>query len=222
MSLAAIEAAAAPHGLCIVGAFHPDPEDDAPPGCRTLVLLGPDGTRFWPVFAASGERGDGGADPLDRWSRRILGRLGAALGAEAVFPFGGPPHRPFIAWAKRGGHAFASPVGLLVHDRLGLFFSCRGALAFPALLDLPPPGRSPCILCPQPCRDACPVGALSDAAAYDVARCHGWLESPDGESCRTRGCAVRRICPVAADPQPATQSAFHMAAFRGRDRACDG
>jgi epoxyqueuosine reductase len=60
-----------------------------------------------------------GPDPIDRWSRRVIGHMACDLGAKALFPFGGPPWHPFIAWAKRSGRAWESPVGFLVHDRAG-------------------------------------------------------------------------------------------------------
>jgi hypothetical protein len=44
---------------------------------------------------------DGRPDPIDRWSRRVIGHMACDLGAKALFPFGGPPWHPFIAWAKR-------------------------------------------------------------------------------------------------------------------------
>src|SRR6185312_11105495 len=98
---------AAVEGLTICGAFHPGPGDGVPPlpggePAATLALLGllAEG---WPVFAASREAGDGAPDPLDRWSRRVLGGLAAAFGAVPLFPFGGPPFLPFQRWAQRAG-----------------------------------------------------------------------------------------------------------------------
>lgn len=215
MSLAAIAGRARAAGLDVLGAFHPQPEDDAPEGCGTLLLLGPDPAGFWPRFATSPERGDGGPNPLDRWSQRVVAALAAAVGATAAFPFGGPPYRPFLAWARRSGAAWDSPVGLLVHERLGLFVSYRGALALPERLALPPAARRPCDRCAAPCLDACPAGVLG-AGGYDVPGCHRFLDSVAGETCMTCGCAVRRACPVAPAPWPAAQTAFHMAAFHGR------
>jgi hypothetical protein len=217
-SLADVARLAGGHGLATLGAFHPGPDDAAPPG--TLVLLGPEGPGFWEVFRAGAEYRDGAADPLNRWSERVIGALAAALGARALFPFGGPPWLPFTAWARRSGEAWESPVGLLVHARLGLFVSYRGALAFPERLALPPPPARPCDACARPCLAACPVGALG-AAGYDLAACHGFLDTGPGRDCMERGCAVRRACPVGADARPEAQSAFHMAAFHGRGAACD-
>jgi hypothetical protein len=217
VSLAAVAGACAAEGLAVLGAFHPSPDDGAPPGCATLVLLGPDGAGFWRRFAAAPEMHDGGPDPLDRWSRRVIAALAERLGAAALYPFGGPPFQPFTAWARRSGRAWLSPVGLLVHDTAGLMVSYRGALALPDRLDLPATGRCPCETCTAPCTTACPAGALT-VGGYDLDACHGWLDTAPGQDCLVRGCAVRRACPVGAGARPEAQSAFHMAAFHARER----
>ncbi len=207
------EAAAAEAGLAVLGGLHPGPGDGAPAGTATILLLGPAQPGFWEVFRASPEAGDGAPDPLNRWSMRVIGGLAARLGGAALFPFGGPPWLPFTAWARRSGRAWASPVGLLVHETEGLFVSYRGALALPRRLPLGPAGEPPCETCGRPCLAACPAAALT-GAGYDVAACRDWIETPPGADCLTRGCAVRRACPVGAGLRPEAQSAFHMAAFR--------
>jgi hypothetical protein len=215
MSLAALDAAAAATGLAVLGAFHPSGGDAVPVACGTLALVGPREPGFWGVFAASPEHGDGAADPLDRWSERVVGGLARRFGAVALFPFGGPPHHPFGRWALRTGRVWSSPVGLLVHATAGLHVSFRGALALPGRLDLPPPATRPCDGCDAPCRAACPVGALTPQG-YDVPACRTHLDSPAGADCMERGCHVRRACPVGAGRRPAAQAAFHMAAFHPR------
>jgi hypothetical protein len=209
---AAIDAAAAAAGLFVSGMAPVLPEDGLPEGRRGVVLLSPDEPRFWEVFAASPERADGRPDPLDRWSRRVIGRIACDLGLKAVFPFGGPPWHPFIGWALRSGRCHVSPVTLLVHDVAGLFISFRGALLLP---EAPPaaPSPSPCPTCAdQPCRTACPAGALT-VSGYDVPACRDWLDRlAPAEGCRT-GCLVRRACPVGQSRRRPEQSAFHMAAF---------
>ena len=212
--LAEIDAAAAAEGLTPLGAFHPAAEDRAPLGTGTLVLLGPD-AGFWDRFRAGREFRDGAGDPLDRWSARVVGGLAERLGAAAVFPFGGPPWAPFTAWARRSGEAWESPVGLLVHARLGLFVSYRGALALRERLDLPPRGSRPCDGCAAPCSSACPVGAPS-RKRWQLATSYLSPASAPGRDCLDRGCAVRRACPVGADLRPEAQSAFHMRDFRGK------
>jgi len=211
---------AAAVGLLPLGALHPGRGDGAPPGTGTLVLLGPDEPGFWEHFRQAPEFGDGAGDPLDRWSARVIGALAAGLGAAAVFPSDGPPWPPFTGWARRSGQAWDSPVGLLVHARRGLFVSYRGGLALRERLVLPPPGRRPCDACAAPCVAACPVGALT-GAGYDLAACHGFLDTAPGRDCLGRGCAVRRACPVGSGLRPESQSGFHMAAFHGRQASCD-
>jgi hypothetical protein len=218
--LAEIAERAAREGLAPLGGFHPGPEDGAPPECATLLLLGPDGPGFWARFRASPELADGRADPLDRWSARVIGGLARTFGAIAVFPFGGPPWAPFTAWARRSGEAWESPVGLLVHARLGLFVSYRGALAFREPVALPPAAAPPCDGCARPCLAACPAAALG-AGGYDVPACRAFLDTRPGRDCLDRGCAVRRACPVGAGLRPEPQSAFHMADFRGKRSRCD-
>ena len=202
--------------------FHPGPEDGAPDGCGTLVLLGPDGPGFWDAFRASPEYRDGGADPLDRWSERVIGGAGGGLGARGAVSV----RRAAVAAVHRlgagSGEAWASPVGLLVHARRGLMVSYRGALALAERLALPPPAARPCDACAAALPRRLPGRGARRGAGYDLAACHGWLDTAPGRDCLTRGCAVRRACPVGRGLQPEAQSAFHMAAFHGRQRACDG
>lgn len=215
MTLAKIAAAALPHRLGVFGAFHLSPEDGLPEAFRTLVLLGPDEPGFWPHLTAQPEWQDGAPDPVDRWSRRVIGGIACDLGGKAHFPFGGPPYRPFYQWALKSGRAWVSPVTLLVHDRAGLMLSYRGAIALRDRLDLPaPPAASPCEGCDEkPCLTACPPAALG-AKGYDVPACHKFLDTPSGADCLSSGCGLRRACPVSRGygrlPQ---QSAYHMRLF---------
>jgi epoxyqueuosine reductase len=209
-----IRAAARAVYLDTIAGLHPGPADNAPPDTGTLLLLGPHEPAFWGAFAASPEYGDGLPDPMDRWSRRVIGALATALGGTAIFPFDGPPWAPFIRWALASGQVWTSPVGLLVHGRAGLWLSFRGAIGLADRITLPETGANPCNACQtRPCLTACPVGALG-TAAYDPEACHGWLASSAGDDCMAMGCAVRRACPAGAGHgRMREQSAFHMAAF---------
>lgn len=213
MEYATLVQAAADHHLSVVGAFHPDADDKAPEGTGTLMLLAPREPGFWAHLQTEPEFCDGAADPVDRWSTRVVTALAVTLRARALFPFGGPPWHPFIAWSKRSGSIHASPVSLLVHDEQGLMISFRGALALSEVIDLPPPPLSPCLLCAAPCETACPVDALSEDG-YDTAACHAFLDTPAGADCMQNGCKARRACPVSQsfDRSPA-QSAYHMRRF---------
>ncbi len=206
-----IDAAAKGVQLTVFGALRAGPTDGV--AGQTIVLLGPQEPGFWDGFNTSPEALDGEADPLDRWSRRVMGGLAERFAAQAVYPFGGPPYRPFIDWALRSGRTWQSPVGLLVHDTAGLMVSYRGALVLPDALDLPTPVASPCPDCDQPCRTACPAGALTPEG-YDIPRCKAWLDQPEGAECLAGGCIVRRACPISQSyGRLPDQSAFHMRAF---------
>ncbi|MDQ7071731.1 MAG: ferredoxin [Rhodobacterales bacterium] len=213
MTYGAVEQAALVHHLEIFGGFYPKPADGLPHNVKTLLLFGPSEPGFWTYFTATPEYRDGGHDPMDRWSARVLEILSNDLGARAYFPFGGPPFQPFIAWARATGRAHTSPISMLVHDVAGLFVSYRGALTFDHILDLPATTTSPCDTCAgRPCTSACPVDALG--AHYDVPACKSELERA-GNACMDQGCAARRACPISQNyGRVAEQSAFHMEYFK--------
>lgn len=211
-----LQQALAAHHLEILGGFHPDASDGLPPETGTLLLLGPAEPGFWAHLTAQPEWLGGQPDPIDRWSERVLVNVASAFSATPIFPFGGPPYHPFYRWALRTGRVWESPVRLLVHVNQGLMVSFRGALAFAARLDLPPPVAKPCESCAaKPCQTACPVGALTNLG-YDVPACHRYLDT--GSDCLNEGCHPRRACPLS---QPyarlAEQSAYHMRRFHGVD-----
>ncbi|KPU84818.1 hypothetical protein JI58_01515 [Marinosulfonomonas sp. PRT-SC04] len=224
MSYAQLQASLRALQLDIFGAFHPRPADGAPSGGKTLLLLGPYEPGFWLRFAASSEYLDGAADPLDRWSKRIVTRWAAKQTATAIFPSDGPPYAPFFRWAQRSGRAWASPVGLLVHDVAGLLASYRAAVALPRHIKLPAPeaGPAPCTSCAKPCLSTCPVDAMADD--YDVAKCKSHISTAAGSVsvCMETGCLVRNACPAGHEyGRLAEQSAFHMAAFNPDDPTPD-
>jgi epoxyqueuosine reductase len=191
----------APHHLTILGGFHATPDDALPKGTQTLLMIGP-GEGFWPHVTAQPEW-DGAQDPIDRWSRRVIGTIACDLGAKALFPFGGPPYHPFYTWAVR----------LLVHEAQGLMVSFRGALALKEKTEVPGPATLPCNTCAAPCLTACPAAALT-GAGYDVPGCHRYLDTAPGVMCMSQGCAVRRACPLSqSHARMPEQSAYHMGQF---------
>jgi len=208
--LAEIEHRLTPHYLTVMGGFH----TGLPPGLQTVLLISPAEPGFWPHFKSSAEWQDGKPDPMDRWSQRVLSGVACDIGAQALFPFGSPPWHPFYQWAIGSGHAFVSPVRLLVSAGSGLFTSYRGALGFAEIVQLSPPTPRPCNSCAaQPCLSACPVGALT-AKGYDLPCCHAFLDTEDGFDCMNNGCAVRRACPVSLSyARLSEQSAYHMRQF---------
>jgi len=212
-SLPALTALLAAEQLEVLGGFAVTADEDGlPAGTRTVLLLGPLEPGFWAHLTAEPEW-DGNPDPVDRWSRRVIGRLACDLGAKALFPFGGPPYHPFHRWAVRTGQVWDSPVRLLVHARQGLMVSFRGALALRDVVTLPSPASRPCDTCPAPCLAACPADALT-GSGYDLPACHGFLDRPEGQNCMTGGCRVRRACPLSQSyARLPEQSAYHMRRF---------
>jgi len=182
---------------------------------RDIALVGNIGSSYWPHFSRSPEFGDGRADPLDRWSRRVAGAIAEALSLQPLYPFDGPPYYPFQQWAMRAENLRQSPIGVLMHPQFGLWHSYRFALLGSALgVDKPLPGaESPCVSCAgQPCLHTCPVDAF-DASGYAVDSCADFLRRTRAE-CHERGCLARLACPVAPDLRYAdAQGAFHLRAF---------
>jgi len=221
MDIATIKRAAEEQGLNLRGGFHPEAADRVPAladgaAAGTLVLLGNAGDSLWRSFRASPEFGDGRPDPLNRWSERVIHLLAADLGAAVLFPFGGPPHLPFVAWAKRAEPVVESPLGMLIDPEYGLWHAYRGALAFAEMIDLPARERcvQPCDSCAdKPCLTACPVDAFT-ASGYNVAACAGHIATVAGGDCMGLGCRARRACPIGREHHyNADQARFHMAAF---------
>lgn len=216
-----IENAVREVGLAPRGVVRLRPEDGVPAfvdgrPARALMLVGWRGRAGWVGFAASPERRDGVPDPLDRWSRRVIGDLATRLGAAALFPFDGPPWWPFQRWGMRAEGLSVSPLGLLIDGEVGLWHGWRGALVLAEDLGGDaPPQASPCATCAgRPCLSACPVDAFT-GTHYDVAHCRDHVEGHAGGLCRTDGCRARDACPVGRGHRYAPdQIRFLMNAFR--------
>jgi hypothetical protein len=216
---------AALRGLAVRGAFHPESGElgvlPGVPGRGTVVLLRFTGGEQWSAFQESVEMRDGLPHPLDRWSRRLIGRLASELGAADVYPSGSPASPlPFQRLARRGEPVYPSPIGILIHETYGLWHAYRGALLLREKIPLPPASSSsprqgsPCERCrDRPCLSACPVHAFKDAT-LQVEVCVGHVLSAAGTECRENGCLARRACPVGPQFRYAAQQArFHMSAF---------
>ena len=200
-------------GMMARGGFRPDADDAI--DAASAVLVGNAGPAMWRAFRSQRPRGP---DPLDSWTREVLESVATALGARAMFPFGGPPFLPFGRWAERTGRVHRSPIGILIDPEFGLWHGYRGLLAFAEPVDLPPIDHqpSPCETCAdQPCRSACPVDAFG-ADGYDVAACKSHIAGAAGTDCLDLGCRARRACPVGtAYRYRPEQAEFHMRAFLG-------
>lgn len=183
--------------------------------CATLVLVGNAGPEMWRRFSCSPEN-TLSVDPLNSFSRRVVGGLAEKFGATALFPFTGPPFLPFLRWAQKAEPVWPSPIGPLIHSEYGLWHAYRGALAFAARMELPsrPRAERPCDTCAdRPCLSTCPVGAFGESG-YDVPRCVAHVDSSAGAECLTGGCLARRACPVGRKyAYSAQQAEFHTRAF---------
>ncbi|MHA1600406.1 MAG: ferredoxin [Alphaproteobacteria bacterium] len=220
ITYAQIDAALHVHGLIARGGYFPVPEDGVPPlaggrPVRTLVLAGNVGPEMWQAFTAAPEFATE-PNPLDRWAQRVLGEVAAEMGGEALFPFGGPPYRPFVAWAKRAEPVAESPLGILIHPDYGLWHAYRGALLFADAVDIPARNERPfpCDSCvDKPCLSTCPVNAFMNPG-YNVPVCAGHMVTPSGADCLAQGCRARRACPVGPEFLYApAQAELHMRAF---------
>jgi len=216
-----LNAQLSPHGLTTLGITACRPGDalpEAAPGtpAKSLLLVGNAGSRFWPFFAASPEFSDGKPDPLNRWSARVLTEIADALGSNVVFPFTGPPYWPFQQWAMRAGNISQSPLGVLAHERYGLWFAYRGAFLVAEQPEpAEPPTDGPCERCTdRPCLDACPAEALTRTQPYDVAACRNHITGEGAQTCGAKGCLVRHACPYGQDyAYRPEQTRLHMRAF---------
>ncbi|MBD9372660.1 4Fe-4S dicluster domain-containing protein [Rhizobium sp. ARZ01] len=219
----AIRAAFEPHGLFLRGVVNFD-DDEAAPTLRngdraaSVVLIGNVGGSIWPAFRAwqAMQTDRGGSDPLDAWSKTVMGPVAEVIGATPWFP-SDAPWQPFQQWAMRAEGLRPSPLGILIHPQYGLWHGYRGALGFAQRLDQPisSDGVHPCDNCRgKPCLSVCPVAAVA-ADGFDVPGCRDHLRTDAGRrGCMASGCLARSACPVGAEyGYSEDQLRFHMAAL---------
>jgi hypothetical protein len=220
--LQTLRAALEPHGLFLRGTVNFAPGEAAPllgggEPTASVVLIGNIGGSIWKPFTTwrEGEPSRGGSDPLDNWSKRVIGPVAEVVAATAYFP-SDPPWQPFQQWAMRAEGLEPSPLGILIHPHYGLWHGYRGALGFDRAL--PQTGSvmagHPCEICEaKPCISACPADALA-SGTFEVGRCRAHLKAEAAGGCLARGCLSRDACPVGWDYRysPA-QLSFHMAAL---------
>jgi hypothetical protein len=211
------------HGLILRGGFNFASEEVSPTGVsgapiKSVLLVGQAGAAPWRHFLRWRERqAQATANPLDTWSRDVIGAVAKDFGARAVSP-SDKPYLPFQQWAMRAEGLRPSPLGILMHPQYGLWHAYRGALLFEDEIALPEP-REVIHLCDacveKPCLKFCPVDAYSaDGFAYESCLAH--VRGANGEPCRRGGCLDRNACPYGTDYRyPSEVQAFHMAAFAG-------
>ncbi|MER8479873.1 hypothetical protein NKJ36_14770 [Mesorhizobium sp. M0142] len=216
-----IAAALSAHGLILRGGFNFAGGEGTPSGlsgaaARSVLLVGQAGAAPWPHFLRWLEKQSQPIDdPLDRWSRGVIGAVAEKFGARAVSP-SDRPYLPFQQWAMQAEGLKPSPLGILMHPQYGLWHAYRGALLFENEIALHE-RRDVIHLCDtcleKPCLKSCPVAAYSaDGFVHETCLAH--VRGQNGGPCRTGGCLDRNACPYGIDYRyPAEVQAFHMAAF---------
>ncbi|ESX95469.1 4Fe-4S dicluster domain-containing protein [Mesorhizobium sp. LNJC405B00] len=218
-----IAAALSADGLILRGGFNFATSETPPHGpsaapAKSVLLVGQAGAAPWPHFLRWRDRQPQTiANPLDTWSREVIGAVAEKFGARAVSP-SDRPYLPFQQWAMRAEGLRPSPLGILMHPQYGLWHAYRGALLFEDEIALPE-RREAIHLCDacvaKPCLKSCPVDAYSaDGFAHQACLAH--VRGSKGEPCRGGGCLDRNACPYGtAHRYPPEVQAFHMTAFAG-------
>jgi epoxyqueuosine reductase len=197
------------HGLGLVGAVDatrarslhvPAPRDAADPlgaSARTVLVVASGGRAFWERLPADLR---GREHPIDEAGARAIGAaLGQLPGPARVLVPPDTDRFDLRRLAEAAGLGVISPhLQLLLHPTYGPWVSVRGLVAVDVELPASAPLTwDPCGPCARPCLDACPSGAYSRAASFDVARCadHRLLELAPARPCADR-CHARDACVV--------------------------
>jgi epoxyqueuosine reductase QueG len=181
------------------------------------LVVGSGGPAFFDRFDQEPEVSDGAANPLDRYTARVVERavrealdpLPLPVAHAAHFPFGVRPLIPFQRLGRAAGLGGPGPLGLQIHPRFGPWWAYRALI----VLDRPlPPALPPgdgCAGCHAPCVAACPAGAVR-RAGFDVTACHA--RRLVAEPCRL-SCAARIACVRGPEHRYRdAELAFHMRA----------
>ncbi len=190
--LDALGRALAPFGLNLIGVAAPrDYDAIVPPSHRlgttasaAIVVVGNGGGEFWAAYrahVAADPTAESAAHPLDAFTTHVMESVAlpavARLGirAELRLPFRATtPPLSFVHLAEAAGLGRRSLLGVLVHPEFGPWMALRGALFVDVAVAAarPAAGFDPCPACPdRPCLAACPAGAVTNPAGWDVPRC---------------------------------------------------
>lgn len=204
-------------GIQIDTARLQEPGNGLPDECtfKTVILAGHAGSSFWSQFRQfkSTHAGD---DPLDAWSRSVAAPIAKEFGCTAIYPFE-KPWWPFQRWIMVSEGLKASPLGILIHPKFGLWHGYRAAFGFDHHIEIPP-GKlleHACDTCiTKPCLSACPANALVNET-FDLKACRTYLSAPtDSTNCMDDGCIARNACPVGEKYRYTTEHLqFHMRAL---------
>jgi len=231
-----VRAAAALHGLNLFAAVPLARYDAAvkpqarasliDPAARSIVVLGNGGGHFWAAFKRYAARNLGWwerENPLDDFTREVVARevarplREAALRHTIVHPFMHPvvhggPTLDFVELGKVAEIAGPSILGVVVHPVFGPWIAFRAALLLDVAVDVPGGARAfdPCPGCvPRSCIGACPAGAVSFPAGWDVPKCLTHRVEVEPE-CAGR-CHARAGCVIGPEHRyPDDELAYHQ------------
>jgi epoxyqueuosine reductase len=210
LEVAAFDAAAAPLRL-----------EALLPGARGALIAGAGGRTFFDRFSAAPEARDGQADPLDRYTARVVAAAAAAaLGGSGArhavaYPFGATPVIPFQRLGRAAGLGGPGPLALQIHPVYGPWWAYRAIIVVDQPLAPGAPVGDGCAGCAAPCVAACPAGAVA-RSGFDVVACHArrLIAPACAESCAARVACIRGPEHRYRDEQ----LAFHMRASMPRPR----
>ena len=177
----------------------------------TILLLGPHEPGFWPALCDSPEWRDGAADPVDRWSRRVITGLADGLARRCIFllepsqlrfslgpwPVTAPGSAPSACWCrpKRGLWSPIAALWNLIGKSKRLKRQHSPAPDAPSLAHRLPSWRA-------------------TGRQYDVEACRSYVQVGSMTTLPHDGCLARRACPVSQTyERDAAQSAYHMREF---------
>ena len=152
---------------------------------------------------------------FDRKSFRLIQRFANLLEApvkpRVLYPGDSPV--PLAGLLDCAGFAMASRLGLAIHPEFGTWFAVRALFSLPVQLPLSRQQESVdvCGHClTRDCVAACPAGAVSPTAAFDLDACANF-RLREKSSCAD-SCIARRRCPIGAQYRyPLQQSVYHAA-----------
>jgi hypothetical protein len=191
------------------------------PSAATIVVLGNGGGALWSAFKQHVERNPGWErreNPLDDFTREIVEREVAeplrqsGVRFTVVYPFSARTLN-FVEIGKAAGIAGPSILGVVVHPTYGPWIAFRAALLLEDLL-IDAPGDAlefdPCPGCTaRSCIAACPVGAVSFPAGWDVRRCITHRVEMEAD-CAGR-CHARAACVLGPEHRyPDDELAYHQ------------
>lgn len=167
-------------------------------GFDTLVMLAQAGRK---LFESQVEARLDLADPFDSVAEELVSQWfeANAQGARWAMVYPGAVALPLGRLAELAGWGSSSPLGLTINPRYGLWMAHRIVFLTDIEWDFQEEVQlHPCDSCvDRPCETACPAGAVSFSAGFDVRSC-AVHRAPLGSECEF-SCHSRNACPVGAE-----------------------